>query len=233
MLLIFDLDDTLVVTHPVFVRLTQQFLDGMRVLGMWDEQLYPTLDAVDRGIVEQAGAYVPWAFPQAMRRTYTAYCAKFGREFDERQAADFEALGASFARADYPLVEGTRGLLTALRQAGHRLLLLTQGGRQEQLFKVEQHDLARYFAEVVVVDKKTPFVYNEIMRRQRVAPEQTVVIGNSLKSEVAPALVVGARAIHVLVEDAWTFEDAAVEGEYDRAHSLAEVAALLGVEIAE
>ena len=120
MLLIFDLDDTLVVTHPIFMRLTEQFLDEMRGLGLWDEQLYPTLDAIDRGIIEQAGEYVPWAFPQAMRRTYTVYCEKMGVPYDEQQAAHFEELGGSFAGAYHPPVPG--GARLAGGAAGSRAL---------------------------------------------------------------------------------------------------------------
>lgn len=231
MLLIFDLDDTLVVTHPVFVRLTQQFLDEMRGLGLWDDELYPTLDAIDRGIIEQAGAYVPWAFPQAMCRTYTAYCEKKGVSFDAEQAARFEALGGSFAAADYPLVEGARSLLAALQAAGHQMVLLTQGGRKEQLYKVDMHKLAQYFDEVLVIDRKTPQEYAAIIDRCGVPPQQTVVIGNSLKSEVAPALAVGAQAIHIIVESSWDFEDIAVVGEYRQVRTLAEAGVLLGVGI--
>ncbi|MBQ3181120.1 MAG: HAD family hydrolase [Firmicutes bacterium] len=231
MLLIFDLDDTLVVTHPIFMRLTEQFLDEMRGLGLWDEQLYPTLDAIDRGIIEQAGEYVPWAFPQAMRRTYTVYCEKMGVPYDEQQAAHFEELGGSFAGAYHPPVPGAHALLAALRAAGHCMLLLTQGGCKEQLFKVEQHDLGRYFDEVIVVGKKTVEVYREIIAHYGAEPGQTVVIGNSLKSEVAPALAVGAQAIHLQVDIAWAYEDAEVAGEYRQVRTLAEVGALLGVDI--
>ncbi len=61
MLLIFDLDDTLVYTHRVFMQLTEQFLARMAELGFDDENVYYTLDSIDREIVESEGAYVPWA----------------------------------------------------------------------------------------------------------------------------------------------------------------------------
>ena len=111
------------------------------------------------------------------------------------------------------------------------MLLLTQGGCKEQLFKVEQHDLGRYFDEVIVVGKKTVEVYREIIAHYGAEPGQTVVIGNSLKSEVAPALAVGAQAIHLQVDIAWAYEDAEVAGEYRQVRTLAEVGALLGVDI--
>ena len=227
MLLIFDLDDTLIYTHQVFVELTDEFLQQMAALGLSDDNLYYTLDAFDREAIEQADAYVPWAFPQAMRQTYAFYCEKFFQPYDEEQAAAFEALGNSFREADYPLVDGTKTLLDTLADGGHRLVLLTQGGYEEQKYKVELHHLNEYFHEIIVVDKKTPAVYQNIMQRHEFAPKQTVVIGNSLKSEIAPALAVQAHAILVQVCQGWDFENIELAQKVPEVHSLIDILPLI------
>lgn len=227
MLLIFDLDDTLIYTHQVFVDLTEDFLRQMAELGLSDDNLYYTLDAFDCEAVEQADAYVPWAFPQAMRKTYEFYCEKFFRPFDAEQAEAFEALGNSFRDADYPLVDGAKMLLDTLADEGHRLVLLTQGGYEEQKYKVELHHLNEFFHEIIVVDKKTPAVYQNIMQRHNFAPGQTVVIGNSLKSEIAPALALRAGAILVRVCQGWDFEDVELEQKVPVVRQLPEILALL------
>ncbi len=227
MLLIFDLDDTLVYTHRVFMQLTERFLARMAELGFDDENVYYTLDSIDREIVESENAYVPWAFPTAMQRTYQFYCEKYFAPYDEDEAAGLVELGGSFREADYQLMPGAKPLLDSLNEAGHRLVLLTQGDYDVQNFKVRQHDLGQYFDEMIVVNKKTPEVYNNIMRRHGFAPKDTAVIGNSLKSEVAPALAVGARAILVTAAEGWQFEDEPVTGDYAAAQTLAEVAELL------
>jgi len=227
MLLIFDLDDTLIYTHQVFAELTDEFLRQMASLGLADDNLYYTLDAFDREAVEQADAYVPWAFPQAMRQTYAFYCEKLFQPFDEEQAAAFEALGGSFREADYSLVDGAKTLLDTLAEDGHRLVLLTQGGYAEQKYKVELHHLNEYFHEIIVVDKKTPAVYQNIMQRHEFTPGQTVVIGNSLKSEIAPALAVRARAILVKVCQGWDFEDLELAAQVPEVHSLIEILPLV------
>lgn len=227
MLLIFDLDDTLIYTHQVFVELTAEFLQQMADLGMSDDNLYYTLDAYDREAVEQADAYVPWAFPQAMRKTYEFYCEKYFHPLDEAQAETFEALGNSFREADYPLVDGVKTLLDTLADDGHRLVLLTQGGYDEQKYKVELHHLNEYFHEIIVVDKKTPAVYLNIMERHNFAPSQTVVIGNSLKSEIAPALAVQAKPILVRVCQGWDFENIELEQRVPVVRQLMDILTLL------
>lgn len=227
MLLIFDLDDTLVYTHRVFMQLTEQFLARMAELGFDDDNVYYTLDAIDREIVESENAYVPWAFPTAMQRTYQFCCEKYFAPYDEYEAAALAELGSSFREADYQLLPGTKPLLDGLNEAGHTLVLLTQGDYEVQNFKVRQHNLGQYFDEIIVVNKKTPEVYNNIMQRHGFAPKDTAVIGNSLKSEVALALAVGARAVLVTAAEGWQFEDETVTGDYAVARTLAEVPELL------
>lgn len=227
MLLIFDLDDTLIYTHRVFMRLTDEFLARMAAFGFDDGDVYATMDEIDRGIVTAADAYVPWAFPTAMRRTYRLYCQKYGVSYDAAAADGLERLGNGFRETAYQLLPGAKALLEQLSAAGHKLALLTQGDYDVQYYKIRQHDLARYFAAVKVVAKKTPAVYNELMREYGFAPADTAVIGNSLKSEIAPALAVGARPILVTAAESWSFEETPVAGGYAVAQTLAEVAELL------
>lgn len=227
MLLIFDLDDTLIYTHRVFMQLTRQFLERMACLGFDDENVYYTLDSIDREIVESEDAYVPWAFPAAMQRTYQFYCEKYFVPYDEYEAAALADLGSSFREADYQLLPGAKPLLDVLNAAGYILVLLMQGDYEVQNFKVRQHNLGQYFDEIIVVNKKTEEVYNSIMRLHGLAPQDTAVIGNSLKSEVAPALAVGARAILLTAAEGWQFEDEEVSGDYAVARTLAEVPELL------
>lgn len=223
MLLIFDLDDTLIHTHRLFLQLTEEFLQRMAALGFADENVYYTLDAFDREAIESSEAYVPWAFPKAMRRTYEFYCEKYFAPYDEAVADELEALGESFRYAEYKMVDGAKSLLDMAAEAGHTLVLLTQGGYEEQRFKVEQHNFNEFFDEIIVVDKKSPQVLVNIMQRHGFAPAQTAVIGNSPKSDIAPALAVGAYPIKVEVTDSWDFEEQELAGAYLTAHSLAEV----------
>ncbi|MBQ3199018.1 MAG: HAD family hydrolase [Firmicutes bacterium] len=227
MLLIFDLDDTLLHTHRVFVELTEAFLARMAELGFDDDNVYYTLDSFDCEIIEDADAYVSWAFPKAMRKTYEFYCDKFFEPVDEAEAEALEQLGFGFRYAEYELIPHAKQVLDELAEDGHRLVLLTQGGYEEQKFKVEQHLLNEFFDEIVVVDKKTPAVYANVMERHGFAAKDTVVIGNSPKSEVLPALAVGARPILVRVTDSWNFEEVTLPENVPVVNNLSAILELL------
>lgn len=227
MLLIFDLDDTLIHTHRVFLELTDEFLRRMAGLGMADENVYYTMDSFNREAVEDNGAYVPWAFPRAMRKTYEFYCEKDFVPYDDEVADELEELGWGFKEAEYTQVPGAKILLDEMAERGHILVLLTQGGYDEQRFKVEQQHFNEFFDEIVVVDKKGPDVLRRLIEQCGFLPRETIVIGDSAKSDIAPALAVGAHAIKAEVSENWEFEAQDLPQGYRVAHSLPEVGGII------
>lgn len=227
MLLIFDLDDTLIHTHRVFLDLTDEFLHRMAELGLGDENVYYTMDSFNREAVEDNNAYVPWAFPKAMRKTYEFYCEKDFVPYYEEIADELEQLGWGFREAEYKQVAGAKILLDEMLDAGHTLVMLTQGGYEEQRFKVEQQHFNEFFDEIIVVDKKGVDVLQNVLQRHGFLPQNTVVIGDSAKSDIAPALAVGAYAIKAEVSENWEFEAEDLPEGYMVAHSLAEVGTLI------
>jgi len=82
----------------------------------------------------------------------------------------------------------------------HRLGLLTNGAPDLQREKIEGAGIARYFDDIVVsgdvgVGKPNPRIYEIMLSRLNVAPHQTVMIGNSLTSDVAGPQRVGMKAV--------------------------------------
>lgn len=227
MLLIFDLDDTLIHTHRVFMELTEEFLRRMAEMGLGDENVYYTMDSFNREAVEDNNAYVPWAFPKAMRKTYEFYCEKDFMQYYDEVADELEELGWGFREAEYTQVAGAKILLDEMAERGHILVMLTQGGYDEQRFKVEQQHFNEFFDEIVVVDKKGPEVLRKLIEQCGFLPEETIVVGDSAKSDIGPALTVGAHAIKAEVSENWNFEAVDLPDGYRVAHSLREVGEMI------
>jgi len=112
------------------------------------------------------------------------------------------------------LFEGVEDTLARLSQT-HALLLITKGDLRHQQAKVGQSGLARYFHGVEVVSDKTAATYERILERYRVEPARFLMVGNSLRSDIAPVLELGGWAIHVPNDLTWAHEMAAspVEAE--------------------
>jgi len=87
------------------------------------------------------------------------------------------------------LIDGVEEVVTALFNS-HRLVLITKGDLFDQERKLAQSGLAPLFDQVEIVSEKNESVYERAFGK---AP--AMMIGNSLKSDVIPALNASLQAI--------------------------------------
>ena len=92
------------------------------------------------------------------------------------------------------------------RDRKYRLAVFTKGELMEQENKLWRSGLQRYFDVVSIVSNKTPEAYRHLCKELEVSPEQLVMVGNSFKSDIAPALKIGASAIHIPFHTIWAHE---------------------------
>lgn len=110
----------------------------------------------------------------------------------------------------------------------YRLVLITKGDMIHQTRKVTTSGLAHHFELVEVVNEKDPETYAAILERLGVKPEEFVMVGNSVKSDVLPVLTIGGQAVHVPYPMTWALEHAEPGGfTFGELDSLAELPAWL------
>lgn len=102
----------------------------------------------------------------------------------------------------------------------HRVLLITKGDLLDQERKLAQSGLGDLFHGVEIVSDKTPATYATIFGRQNGGPARAMMIGNSLKSDVIPALTAGAWGVHVPFDITWALEHADAPNEHARFREL-------------
>jgi putative hydrolase of the HAD superfamily len=93
-------------------------------------------------------------------------------------------------------------------QDRYRLILVTKGDLFDQERKLAASGLADYFAAVEVVSDKTEATYRRIFERHTEGPAHTIMAGNSLKSDILPALAAGAFVAYVPHDLTWSYERA-------------------------
>ncbi|GAA4384662.1 HAD family hydrolase [Hymenobacter koreensis] len=109
----------------------------------------------------------------------------------------------SFPIEPLPQVEQ---VLETLKERGQPLMLLTKGDLFDQESKLARSGLGDYFDYVEIVSEKNEETYRRILRRYQVQPEEFVMIGNSLKSDILPVARLGARAVYVPFHTTWAME---------------------------
>ncbi|MCC0031303.1 MAG: HAD family hydrolase [Brucellaceae bacterium] len=112
----------------------------------------------------------------------------------------------------------------------YRLVLITKGDLFDQERKLAQSGLGDFFDAVEIVSDKSADTYRTAFARHGTGPEHAMMIGNSLKSDVVPALEAGSFAVHVPHELTWALEHAEEprdHARFRRAAHLGEVPALI------
>ena len=86
------------------------------------------------------------------------------------------------------------------------LMVLTKGDLFDQESKIARSGLGHYFKHVEIVSEKNEQTYRQILRKYNVQPDDFVMIGNSLKSDILPVVHIGGRAIHIPYAVTWSHE---------------------------
>lgn len=90
----------------------------------------------------------------------------------------------------------------------HHLVLITKGDLLHQERKLAQSGLGELFDAVEIVSDKQADTYARIFGRSPGGPEAAMMVGNSLKSDVRPALEAGSWGVHVPQDLLWSLEHA-------------------------
>lgn len=124
-------------------------------------------------------------------------------------SADLEVILGWGKRMLMEPTELLEGVDSALRELGKRydLLLITKGDLFDQESKLARSGLAELFLGVEILSEKNVGSYRSVFRRRAIKPEDFVMVGNSLRSDVVPVLALGAQAVHIPYHVTWHHEE--------------------------
>ncbi|MDP6294136.1 MAG: HAD family hydrolase [Candidatus Woesearchaeota archaeon] len=229
----FDLDDTLLDTAVDYNRVKAEFL---RFLYMRHERAPSLLSVAERvekrnvELVKQHG-FRSCRFPLALQQVYGELCDEMG--VPKTHSEPVYGLGLSTydvktwkARG---LVPGSTSTLDFLHEKGDELLILTKGDEDVQTEKVRALNLERWFgdecgfvpdittpvpdARVLIVPHKHVPMYQHVLNDRE--PANVRMVGNSLHSDVMPAVSAGFRVVYIPAAS-WVYEDGGKAVEHER-----------------
>lgn len=108
----------------------------------------------------------------------------------------------------------------------HTVLLITKGDLLHQERKLAQSGLGELFDGVEIVSDKQPETYARIFGAHPGGTEAAMMVGNSMKSDVVPALHAGAWGVHVPHDLAWALEHADLPEDAPRFREVPDLGAL-------
>ncbi len=88
----------------------------------------------------------------------------------------------------------------------YKLIVATKGDLLDQENKLKRSSLSSFFHHIEVMSDKTRSSYTELLKHLEIAPEQFVMIGNSLRSDILPPYELGCYTIQVPYDKTWQHE---------------------------
>jgi len=103
------------------------------------------------------------------------------------------------------VLDGVPEVLSVLKE-DFRLVVATKGDLLDQERKLRNSGVLHFFHHVEVMSDKQETDYRKLLKHLDISPEQFLMIGNSLKSDVLPVLALGGHAIHIPYHITWEHE---------------------------
>ena len=119
--------------------------------------------------------------------------------------AEILAAGREMLAHPIEILPHAREALEALAGT-YRRVLVTKGDLFDQERKLAQSGLGELFDAVEIVSAKTPETYSRVFARHGDGPQKSMMVGNSVKSDIIPAIEAGSWAIHVPHDLTWVLE---------------------------
>ena len=121
-------------------------------------------------------------------------------------------LGQELLQKPVELLDGVTEIFESLK-GNFRLVVATKGDLLDQERKLQKSGLQNKFHHIEIMSDKQPQDYRKLLKHLDCKPENFLMIGNSIKSDILPVLELGGFAAHIPYHTTWAHEQ--VESNLD------------------
>lgn len=207
--ILFDLDDTLIHCNKYFELILSQYADLMmdwfqsyriNIADIRAKQVEIDVAGVDRI------GFASLHFPQSLIDTYRFFCSEVGREPVALEVDHLMKLGMSVYDLPIEPYPGMVETLDYLQNQGHELSLYTGGESVIQKRKIEQMKLSDYFHDRIYIRQhKNVEALEGILSSRYFERKRTWMIGNSLRTDIMPAISAGINTVYIKLPNEWAY----------------------------
>lgn len=115
-------------------------------------------------------------------------------------------LGQELLQKPIVLLDGVVEVLEKLK-GKYTLVVATKGDLLDQERKLKNSNLLDYFHHIEIMSDKKKEDYQKLLKRLNCAPENFLMLGNSIKSDILPVLELGGYAAHIPYHTTWAHEE--------------------------
>jgi putative hydrolase of the HAD superfamily len=196
----FDADDTLWINEPFYRDTEKQFCDILAPYSPVNETNRELFKTEMKNL--SLYGYGAKAFVLSMIETALRISENKITAFEIDQIIE---IGKAQLNLPVILLDGVETVLRKLLP-NYKLILATKGDLLDQERKLQKSGLANYFHHIEIMSDKHENNYRKLISRLDIEPQDFVMIGNSVKSDILPVINIGAKAIYVPYHTTWQHE---------------------------
>lgn len=144
-------------------------------------------------------------------------CRTTGKKGNIHGIEEVIRLGQELLRKPVKLLAGVEEVLSQLH-GKYQLVLATKGDLFDQRRKIANSGIQEYFCHIEVMSDKKRADYEKLMDTIACPPQNFLMVGNSIKSDIMPVLELGGYAAHIPHPITWAHEH--YEGEINHPNSI-------------
>ena len=197
----FDADDTLWSNEPFFQEVERKYTELLSEYGNAKE-ISVELFKTEMKNLHMYG----YGLKSMMLSMIETACRITGGKENLHCAEEIIRLGQELLQKPVTLLDGVEDVLLQL-QGKYKLVLATKGDLFDQKRKVMDSGLVRYFCHIEIMSDKKEADYQKLLNTMGCAPQNFLMLGNSIKSDILPILNLGGYAAHIPYHITWQYEN--------------------------
>jgi putative hydrolase of the HAD superfamily len=204
-----DMDDTLIVNMTLYDHAENMLCGYLRHFGIAIEDSRKVKNDLDKELYKTFG-YSRKRYPETFEKTL--------RHFVPGADAEMVAIVRAFAETVFttvaPVKPGTLEAIDLLTEH-YKVYIITQGDRSVQQDRLSHLSFKDKLSGAFLVEKKDQETFAGIVKQLGLAPDEVVMMGDSLKSDIVPSVAAGMQAVWIEAHN-WSLEKAELPS--DRAY---------------
>ncbi len=217
----FDADDTLWVNEPYFQDVEKKFCDLLEDY-LSHHHVSQELFKTEMKNLAQYGFGVKSFILSMIETAIQVSDRTIGIEAIEK----IIGFGKELLEQPIELLDGVKEVLSTL-SGKYKLVVATKGDLLDQERKLERSKLGGFFHHIEVMSDKKESDYQKLIKHLDITPDNFLMIGNSIKSDILPVLNIGGYGVHVPYHTTWAHEHVAHEIEHKHFKKIDSIAEIL------
>ena len=197
----FDADDTLWINEPYFKEIEKSFIELLSKYSS-KEKISAELFSTEMENLALYG-YGVKGFTLSMIQT----ALKLSKhKISSLEIEKIIGLGKELLNKPIVLLDEVNEVLERLSKLNYKLIIATKGDLLDQERKLKKSGIIKYFHHIEVMSDKKEADYSNLFNKLDILPEEFLMIGNSLKSDIFPVVNLGGYGVHIPYHTTWQHE---------------------------